>query len=95
MDSSDGVPDKSVLGAGAVGFYRLNARVDDSHMDDRWLLVDEVAVHRGGERDTVHKWTDRRSLPAHKAGRLWKLRKEEVDSWVWTGRGRTGTVEPT
>ena len=62
-------------------------------MDDRWLSVDEIAAYLGVKRDTVYKWIDRNSLPAHKAGRLWKLRKEEVDSWVRTGRDRTGTAE--
>jgi len=53
--------------------------------DDRWLSVDEISVYLGIKRDTVYKWIRRRSLPAHKAGRLWKFRKEEVDDWVRNG----------
>lgn len=48
----------------------------------RWMSVDEVAEHLGVKRDTVYKWIERRGLPAHKAGRLWKFRVEEVDEWV-------------
>jgi len=54
-------------------------------MEDRWLSVDEIAVYLGVKRDTVYKWIDRKNMPAHKAGRLWKFRKEEVDDWVRSG----------
>ncbi len=50
--------------------------------DDRWLSVDEIAVHLGVKRDTIYKWIDRKKMPAHKVGRLWKFRKDEVDQWV-------------
>lgn len=50
--------------------------------DDRWLSVDEIAVHLGVKRDTIYKWLTRYDLPAHKAGRLWKFSKDEVDAWV-------------
>ena len=42
----------------------------------------------GVRRDTIYKWINRRNMPAHKAGRLWKFRKEEVDEWVRFGGAR-------
>jgi excisionase family DNA binding protein len=54
-------------------------------MDDRWLSVDEIASHLGVSRDTVYRWIEKRGLPAHKVGRLWKFRKHEVDDWVRAG----------
>ena len=56
-------------------------------IDDRWLSVDEIAVYLGVKRDTVYKWIERKSMPAHKVGRLWKFRRSEVDEWVTSGRG--------
>ena len=50
-----------------------------------WLSVDELAGYLGIKRDTVYKWIMRRRLPAHKAGRLWKFRRDEVDAWVKSG----------
>ena len=50
--------------------------------EDRWLSVDEIAAYLGIGRDTVYKWIDDKNMPAHKVGRLWKFRKEEVDGWV-------------
>ena len=52
-----------------------------SPVQDRWLSVDELAGYLGIKRDTVYKWITRRNMPAHKVGRLWKFRKEEIDAW--------------
>ena len=46
---------------------------------DRWLSVDEIAAYLGIKRDTVYKWIAEKQMPAHRMGRLWKFRKEEVD----------------
>ncbi len=54
-------------------------------MEDRWLSVDEIAAYLGIKRDTVYKWIADKRMPAHKVGRLWKFRKEEVDKWVRQG----------
>ncbi len=56
-------------------------------IDDRWLSVDEIAAYLGVKRDTVYKWIERKRLPAHKVGRLWKFSRREVDEWVTSGRG--------
>jgi len=53
-----------------------------AHVDDRWHSVDEVAEHLGVARDTVYRWIDHGALPAHRVGRLWKLKFSEVDAWV-------------
>lgn len=54
-------------------------------LPDRWLSVDDLAGYLGIKRDTVYKWITRRSMPAHKVGRLWKFKKDEIDSWVRSG----------
>lgn len=54
-------------------------------MDDRWLSVDEICAHLGISRDTVYNWIDRKSMPAHRVGRLWKFMRAEVDEWVRSG----------
>lgn len=53
---------------------------------DRWLSVDEIAVYLGVKRFTIYKWIERKSMPAHKVGSLWKFRKEEVNEWVRSGK---------
>ncbi len=62
-------------------------------MDDRWYSVDEIAEYLGIKKDTVYKWIIRRSLPAHKAGKLWKFRKNEIDLWVHQGSDKINTLQ--
>jgi len=51
-------------------------------MEDRWLSVEEISVYLGVTKDTVYKWLSEKNLPAHKVGRLWKFKKEDIDVWV-------------
>ncbi len=49
-----------------------------------WVTAIEVAQHLGVVKDTVYRWRERKRLPAHKIGRLWKFQLSEVDEWVRT-----------
>lgn len=51
-------------------------------MEDRWLSVDEISTYLGVKRETIYKWINDKNMPAHKIGRLWKFKKDEVDIWV-------------
>jgi len=53
--------------------------------EDRWHSVNEVATHLGVAVDTVYRWIENKSLPAHRIGRLWKCKLNEVDEWVRAG----------
>jgi|GEM_PF-702845 len=64
-----------------------------AEIDDRWLSVDEICKHLGVSKDTVYKWIDKHGMPAHRMGRLWKFKKEQVDAWVEAGGAATGTTE--
>jgi excisionase family DNA binding protein len=57
----------------------------ESKMEDRWLSVDEMGDYLGVKRDTAYKWINEKSMPAHRMGRLWKFKKDEVDEWVKAG----------
>ena len=54
-------------------------------MEDRWLSVEEISRHLGVSSDTVYRWIEKHSMPAHRLGRLWKFKKDEIDSWVKAG----------
>jgi excisionase family DNA binding protein len=54
-------------------------------MEGRWLSVDEIAAYLDIKRGTVYKWTDHKSMPTQKVGRLWEFKREEVDEWVRRG----------
>ena len=55
--------------------------------EDRWLSVMEIAEYLGVRRETIYKWLERKDMPAHKVGRLWKFKRDEVDAWVRQGSG--------
>lgn len=65
---------------------RNSAMSLDQSMKERWLSVAEIAAHLGVNPDTIYKWIERKQLPAHKAGRLWKFMASEVDEWVRAGK---------
>jgi excisionase family DNA binding protein len=54
-------------------------------MAEPWTSVDDVARHLGVAKDSIYRWIDRRKLPAHRIGRLWKFKLSEVDDWVRAG----------
>jgi len=60
------------------------------HEQESWVSVDEVAKHLGVAKDTVYRWIEAKSLPAHRVGRLWKFKLSQVDAWIETG----GAAEP-
>lgn len=51
-------------------------------MQERWLSGKKVAEYLGVGRSTISKWIEWLNLPAHKAGRLPKFSKTEVDDWL-------------
>ena len=63
-------------------------------MTERWLSVEKIAAHLGGNSETICKWIPRKSMPAHKVGRLWKFLASEVDQWVKGGRAAEGQLPP-
>jgi excisionase family DNA binding protein len=56
-----------------------------SEIEDRWLSVDEISKYLGVSIDTVYRWIDKHRMPAHRMGRLWKFKRDEVDGWVKAG----------
>ncbi|MET0064820.1 MAG: helix-turn-helix domain-containing protein [Candidatus Thiodiazotropha sp.] len=66
-------------------------------MEDRWFSITEICKHLGVSNDTVYKWIDKHDMPAHRMGRLWKFKKDEVDEWVKAGgaadRNKKGSDE--
>lgn len=62
-------------------------------MEDSWLSVDEIGDYLGIKRDTVYQWISEKGMPAHKTGRLWKFKKDEVDTWVREDGAATGVTE--
>jgi len=63
-------------------------------MTEPWISVEDVATHLGVTKDSIYRWIERRRLPAHRIGRLWKFKVSEVDDWVRT-RGADSRLPET
>lgn len=59
-----------------------------------WVSVDDIAAHLGVAKDSVYRWIERKGLPAHKMGRLWKFKISEVDDWVRGGNASSASSPP-
>lgn len=51
-----------------------------------WMSVDQIAGHLGVTRYSVYRWIERKGLPAHGMGRIWKFQASDVDGWVRADR---------
>lgn len=58
--------------------------------EDRWLSVEEIGRYLGVSSDTVYRWIEKYEMPAHRIGRLWKFKKQEIDDWVKAGKAANG-----
>ena len=54
-------------------------------IEDRWLSVEEVGKYLGVSKDTVYRWINTHSMPAHRVGRFWKFKQEQIDAWIEAG----------
>jgi excisionase family DNA binding protein len=50
--------------------------------EERWVGVDDVATHLGVAKDSVYRWIEKRALPAHRVGKLFRFKLSEIDNWV-------------
>jgi excisionase family DNA binding protein len=50
-----------------------------------WFSVEEIARHLGVSKETIYRWLERKQIPAHRMGKLWKFKPSEVDVWVLNG----------
>lgn len=50
-----------------------------------WVALKEVAQHLQVSDETIHRWITGRGMPAHRAGRVWRFKLSEVDTWIRSG----------
>jgi excisionase family DNA binding protein len=50
-----------------------------------WVSVEGIALHLGVSKETIYRWLERKRIPAHRIGKLWKFKTSEVDGWIRDG----------
>lgn len=59
--------------------------MDDNNLD-KWIGLNEAADYIGIKPVTLRKWLkEKKGVPAHKVGRLWKFKCSELDEWINSG----------
>lgn len=54
-------------------------------MEDRYWSIGEACAYLGVSSESIYKWIEKQNFPAHRIGRLWKFKKDEIDEWVRSG----------
>jgi excisionase family DNA binding protein len=68
--------------------------IGNARMENRWFSLAEIAAYLGVSKDSVYRWVEIGRMPAHKVGRQWKFKVEEVDAWVRSGKADTVAESP-
>jgi excisionase family DNA binding protein len=60
-------------------------RLDPVNVDrvsEPWVSADTIADHLGITSDTIDSWISTKDMPAHRVGRLWKVKVSDIEEWV-------------
>lgn len=53
--------------------------------ESKWLTLVEICDYLKVSRETILNWINKKNMPAHKVGRLWRFDVTEVDQWIKSG----------
>lgn len=53
--------------------------------ESKWMTIIEIAEYLKVSRETILNWINKKNMPAHKAGKLWRFDIIEVDEWIKSG----------
>lgn len=55
-------------------------------MPEKWVNLEDIAIHLSMSEDTVRTWIKEGKLPFYRVGKRYKFKISEVDKWIRTGR---------
>lgn len=52
------------------------------HQYPEWLTVEGVAAYLSVSKETVYRLIDKRKIPKHRLGKLWRFNTKEITQWM-------------
>ena len=77
----------------AWGAVKVKKTMEAAQPAEQWVSVEQIAQHLNVKAFTIYKWLERKEMPAHKVGRLWRFKTSEIDAWVRSGGAATKSEE--
>jgi excisionase family DNA binding protein len=62
------------------------SREPENTNPEKWVNLEDIAVHLSLSEDTVRTWLKEDKLPFYRAGKRYKFKISEVDAWVREGK---------
>lgn len=56
------------------------------NMSEKWVNLEDVAEYLSVSPDTIRNWIKSGKLPYYKAGKRYKFKISEIDTWVREGK---------
>mgnify|MGYP001278218470 CR=1 FL=1 len=53
---------------------------------EKWVNLEEVAVHTGLSKDTIRNYIKRNVIPFYRIGKQYKFKISEIDIWIESGK---------
>lgn len=53
--------------------------------NEPWVSVEDIAKYLGVSKETIYRWLDKKTIPAHRVGKFWKFKISEVDHCITNG----------
>ena len=57
-----------------------------TNTEEKWVGIEEIALHLDVNKDTIRNWIKKTDIPAHRIGRQWEFKLSEIDEWVRSGK---------
>jgi len=70
------------------------ANEPENIMPEKWVNLEDIAIHLSMSEDTVRTWIKDGKLPFYRVGKRYKFKISEVDEWIRAG-GALGKREET
>lgn len=61
--------------------------MENMFIEDKWINIETAALYLGVRTSTILEWIKKETgIPAYKIGKQWKFKKNELDSWIKSGK---------